>query len=163
MLHAEHECEIETEHEDFLPDRNFFQKAFDMFRFSLMASEKNPGARKYLRSRASIISEKRRHLHTYKHILHPFSIFRYISLTSFYNLLVYMKCIGMCIRYQIKYIKLIRSFLAQILLGYSNDFNDNMLTADCAISSCLRNKQAFTLLDSLQKSPSFSLLHGHSY
>lgn len=87
MLRVEHECEIETEHEDifFLPDRNFFQKTFDTFRSSLMASGKNPSARKYLRSRASVISEKRRHLHNYKHILHPFSTFRCISLTSFYN------------------------------------------------------------------------------
>lgn len=115
MLRVEHECEIETE--DFLPDRNFFQKAFDTFRSSLMASEKNPGARKYLRSRASIISEKRRHLHNYKHILHPFSTFRYISLTNFYNLLVYMKCIGMCIRYQIKYIKLNQIFSSADFTG----------------------------------------------
>ncbi|KYQ60087.1 Potassium/sodium hyperpolarization-activated cyclic nucleotide-gated channel 4 [Trachymyrmex zeteki] len=78
MLHVEHECEIETNREDIflLPNRNFFQKAFDTFRSLLMASGKNPAAHKYLHSRDSIIMEKRRHLHNYKHILHPFSIFR---------------------------------------------------------------------------------------
>ncbi|XP_018362071.1 PREDICTED: potassium/sodium hyperpolarization-activated cyclic nucleotide-gated channel 2-like [Trachymyrmex cornetzi] len=78
MLHVDHECEIETDQEDifFLPNRNFFQKAFDTFRSLLMASGKNPAAHKYLHSRDSIIMEKRRHLHRYKHILHPFSIFR---------------------------------------------------------------------------------------
>lgn len=95
MLHVEHECEIETNREDIflLPNRNFFQKAFDTFRSLLMASGKNPAAHKYLHSRDSIIMEKRRHLHNYKHILHPFSIFRYISLTNFYNFLIYVKFI----------------------------------------------------------------------
>lgn len=79
MLRVEHECEVTTEHEDILllPSRGFFRKAFDAFRRLLMASEKNPGARKYLRSRAAIVAEKRRHLRNYKHILHPFGIFRY--------------------------------------------------------------------------------------
>ncbi|XP_011694095.1 PREDICTED: potassium/sodium hyperpolarization-activated cyclic nucleotide-gated channel 1-like [Wasmannia auropunctata] len=79
MLHVAHECEVETDQEDvfFLLDRNFFRKAFNAFRSSLMASERNPGARKYLRSHASIISEKRRHFQYYKHILHPFSTFRF--------------------------------------------------------------------------------------
>jgi len=92
MFRVEHECEIETEHEDtlFPPDRNYLRKAFYTFRSLLMASGKNPGARKYLRSRASIISEKRRHLHNYKHILHPFSAFRYIFLeTKFYICEIY--------------------------------------------------------------------------
>ncbi|XP_012525099.3 potassium/sodium hyperpolarization-activated cyclic nucleotide-gated channel 1-like [Monomorium pharaonis] len=79
MLHVEHKCEVDTENEDILfrPDRTSFQKAFDAFRSLLMASEKNPGARKYFRSYASLISEKQRHLHDYKHILHPFSTFRF--------------------------------------------------------------------------------------
>ncbi|KAL0125909.1 hypothetical protein PUN28_004760 [Cardiocondyla obscurior] len=79
MLRVEHKCELETEHEDifFAPDRNFFQKAFDAFRPLLMASGKNPGARKYLRSRASVILERQRHLRHYKYILHPFSTFRF--------------------------------------------------------------------------------------
>ncbi|KAG5328367.1 HCN2 protein, partial [Acromyrmex charruanus] len=78
MLRMEHVCEVETDHKDlfFLPNRTFFQKAFDTFRSLLMASRKNPAARKYLRSRDSIFIEKQRHLHRYKYILHPFSIFR---------------------------------------------------------------------------------------
>nr|XP_012215983.1 PREDICTED: potassium/sodium hyperpolarization-activated cyclic nucleotide-gated channel 2-like [Linepithema humile] len=42
-----------------------------------MASNKNPGACKYLRSHASIVSEKRRHLRNYRYIIHPFSMFRH--------------------------------------------------------------------------------------
>lgn len=79
MLRVEHECEIATKEDVvFLPDRGFFEKSFDTFRRLLMASDKNPGARKYLRSHASIVSEKQRHLRDYKYIIHPFSIFRYI-------------------------------------------------------------------------------------
>ncbi|XP_011873103.1 PREDICTED: potassium/sodium hyperpolarization-activated cyclic nucleotide-gated channel 2-like [Vollenhovia emeryi] len=79
MLRVEHECQVEPEPEDILfpPDRNFFRRTFDASRSLLMVSEKNPGARKYLRSRASVISEKRQHLRNYKHILHPFSAFRF--------------------------------------------------------------------------------------
>ncbi|KAG5308122.1 HCN2 protein, partial [Acromyrmex insinuator] len=80
MLRMNHVCEIETDQDDkdlfFLPNRTFFQKAFDTFRSLLMASRKNPAARKYLRSRDSIFIEKQRHLYRYKYILHPFSIFR---------------------------------------------------------------------------------------
>lgn len=80
MLRVEHECELEDTHEDvlFLPDRSFFQKVLDALRYLLMASDKNPGARKYLRSSASIVWEKRRHLRNYRYILHPFSMFRYL-------------------------------------------------------------------------------------
>lgn len=80
MLRVEHECELDTEHEDieFPPDRSFFQKVIDAVRLSMTISVKNPSARKYLRCRASIISEKRRHLLNYKYIFHPFSYFRYI-------------------------------------------------------------------------------------
>lgn len=79
MLRVKHECDIVTEHKDilFLPDRTFFQKVCDNFRYLLMASNKNPGAYKYLRSSASILLEKRRHLRSYKYIIHPFSMFRY--------------------------------------------------------------------------------------
>ncbi|XP_018398491.1 PREDICTED: potassium/sodium hyperpolarization-activated cyclic nucleotide-gated channel 2-like [Cyphomyrmex costatus] len=78
MLRVEHECQLETDQEDifFLSDRNFFQKVFNTFRSLLTISGKNPAAHKYLHSRDSIIVEKQRHLHNYKHILHPFSIFR---------------------------------------------------------------------------------------
>lgn len=87
MLRVEHECELEDKQRDvfLLPDRNFFQKMLDTLRHSLMVSDKTPGARKYLRSRASIISEKRRHLRNYKYILHPFSMFRYFSILYFVN------------------------------------------------------------------------------
>lgn len=92
MLRVKHECDIETKHEDILfpPDRSFFQKIHDDFRCLLMASNKNPGAYKYLRSRASIVSEKRRHLRNYRYTIHPFSIFRYVLSMSFYNLSKYL-------------------------------------------------------------------------
>lgn len=88
MLRVEHECEVMTKHEDILllPERSFFRKALHNFRRLLMASDKNPGARKYLRSRLSIIVEKRRHLRHYKRIIHPFSVFRYIPLMNSHNL-----------------------------------------------------------------------------
>lgn len=78
MLRVEHECELAPKYEDifFLPDRGLFQRALDAIRRLMMASDKNPGTRKYLRSRASIITEKRRHLRNYKYILHPFSVLR---------------------------------------------------------------------------------------
>jgi len=91
MLPVDHVCEIEDPDQNdifFLPDRNFFEKAFDTFRSLLMISRKNPAAQKYLHSRHSIIIEERRHLHRFKHIIHPFSIFRYISSTNFYNFLI---------------------------------------------------------------------------
>ncbi|KAL6256964.1 hypothetical protein P5V15_011899 [Pogonomyrmex californicus] len=79
MFHVEHECEITTEHEDIVfPPDNFFRNAFNAFRSSLMISKKNPGTHKYLRSRASIFLEKKRHLYNYQYILHPFSIFRFV-------------------------------------------------------------------------------------
>lgn len=94
MLRVEHECELVDTHEDmlFLPDRSIFQKALDALRYLLMASDKNPGARKYLRSRASIIWEKRRHLRNYRYIIHPFSMLRYsyhilLKQISLYNVL----------------------------------------------------------------------------
>ena len=95
MLQVDHICELEIKDEDvfFPPDRNFFQKVFDIFRSLLMASGKNPAAHKYLRSRDSISIEKIRHLYRYKYILHPFSIFRYIFSTNFYNFLIYVKFI----------------------------------------------------------------------
>lgn len=92
MLRVEHECELAEKHEDvlFLADRTFFQKVVDVLHFSIMASDKNPGSRKYLRSRASIISEKRRHLRNYRYIIHPFSMLRYFYIyfvnKLFYNL-----------------------------------------------------------------------------
>ncbi|KAM0724815.1 Potassium/sodium hyperpolarization-activated cyclic nucleotide-gated channel 2 [Formica fusca] len=78
MLRVEHECELVEKQEDvlFLSDRSFFQRVLDALHYLIMASDKNPGARKYLRSRASIISEKRRHLRNYRYILHPFSMLR---------------------------------------------------------------------------------------
>lgn len=84
MLRIEHECEIVPTDEDihFLPGRGLFQRALDAFRRLMMASEKNPGTRKYLPSRATIIAEKRRHLRNYKYILHPFSILRYVRQIS---------------------------------------------------------------------------------
>ncbi|XP_078052317.1 potassium/sodium hyperpolarization-activated cyclic nucleotide-gated channel 1 [Augochlora pura] len=42
-----------------------------------MASNNNPAARKYLGSTAFIVSEKRRQLRSYMHVIHPFSIFSY--------------------------------------------------------------------------------------
>lgn len=96
MLRVEHECEIEVKQEDVfsLPGRGFFRKTFDACRRLLMASDKNPGARKYLRSHASIISEKRRHLRNYRYVIHPFSIFRYILSTDLITItLSYIKFI----------------------------------------------------------------------
>ncbi|RLU22254.1 hypothetical protein DMN91_004532 [Ooceraea biroi] len=79
MLRVEHDCEIITEHEDivFLSIYSFYEKMFNALRRFMMASTRNPGARKHLRSRVSIVAEKRRHLRNYKHIIHPFSMFRH--------------------------------------------------------------------------------------
>ncbi|KAG7203711.1 hypothetical protein KM043_013739 [Ampulex compressa] len=49
----------------------------DAFRRFFMASQRNPRAHKYLRSRASIVLEKRRHLRNHRYTIHPFSIFRH--------------------------------------------------------------------------------------
>ncbi|KYM99904.1 Potassium/sodium hyperpolarization-activated cyclic nucleotide-gated channel 4, partial [Cyphomyrmex costatus] len=38
---------------------------------------------------------------------------------------------------------------AQTFLGYPDDFNNNLFTIGYSVSSCLRNKNAFTLLDNL--------------
>ncbi|XP_014475051.1 PREDICTED: potassium/sodium hyperpolarization-activated cyclic nucleotide-gated channel 2-like [Dinoponera quadriceps] len=79
MLRVEHECEIGPMYGEifFLPDRGLFQRVLDAFRRLMMASDKNPGTRKYLRSRATVITEKRRHLRNYKYVLHPCSILRH--------------------------------------------------------------------------------------
>jgi len=87
MLRVEHECDINKHEDVFFPlNRSFFQKVCNNFQHLLMASDKNPGAWKYLTSRASIVSEKQRHLRNYRYIIHPFSMFRYILLINFYNL-----------------------------------------------------------------------------
>ncbi|XP_020279912.1 potassium/sodium hyperpolarization-activated cyclic nucleotide-gated channel 2-like isoform X2 [Pseudomyrmex gracilis] len=79
MLGVKHECEIGTEHHKiyFLPNRGLFRKACDTIHLLLMASDKHPSARKYLRSYVSIISERRHHLRNHRHIIHPLSIFRF--------------------------------------------------------------------------------------
>ncbi|XP_076303296.1 potassium/sodium hyperpolarization-activated cyclic nucleotide-gated channel 2 [Lasioglossum baleicum] len=78
MLHVEHSCEIPREEDVFFhPGRGPFRKIYDYFRMLIMASHKNPGARKYLGSTAFIMSEKRRQLRSYMHIIHPFSMFSY--------------------------------------------------------------------------------------
>ncbi|KZC06814.1 Potassium/sodium hyperpolarization-activated cyclic nucleotide-gated channel 4, partial [Dufourea novaeangliae] len=76
MLHVEHTCEIPKEDDIlFLPDRTPLRKLYDFLRLTLMASYRNPAARKYLGSTAFIVSERRRQLKKYMHIIHPFSMF----------------------------------------------------------------------------------------
>ncbi|XP_076178999.1 potassium/sodium hyperpolarization-activated cyclic nucleotide-gated channel 1 [Ptiloglossa arizonensis] len=78
MLHVEHACELPEDKDVlFLPGRRPLQKLHDMFRMSLMASHRNRGAQKYLRSSASIVHEKRHQLQNYPYIIHPFSMFRH--------------------------------------------------------------------------------------
>ncbi|XP_003703387.1 potassium/sodium hyperpolarization-activated cyclic nucleotide-gated channel 4 [Megachile rotundata] len=79
MLHVEHQCELSVREVDilFVPGRGPFRKIFDFIRLSLIASRRNPAAQKYLRSSASIVYEKRRHLRHFPHIIHPFSMFRH--------------------------------------------------------------------------------------
>lgn len=77
MLTVEHVCEILADYDiTFPPVQNYYQKVFAVIRYFMMASNKNPGAIKYLRSRLAIIAEKRRHLRNYTYIIHPFSNFR---------------------------------------------------------------------------------------
>ncbi|XP_015598693.1 potassium/sodium hyperpolarization-activated cyclic nucleotide-gated channel 1 [Cephus cinctus] len=78
MLHSDHECEINMTQNEilFLPGKGPFRKLRMALRRSIMASEKNPSAYIYLRSRSSILMEKRRHLRNHKHVIHPFSLFR---------------------------------------------------------------------------------------
>ncbi|XP_043491455.1 potassium/sodium hyperpolarization-activated cyclic nucleotide-gated channel 2-like [Polistes fuscatus] len=61
----------------FFPGRGRLQKLLDCFRSSFMVSFTNPNAQSYLRSRTSILREKRRHIRNNKEIIHPFSNFRY--------------------------------------------------------------------------------------
>lgn len=79
MLHVEHQCEITAKEADilFVPGRGPFRKMYDYIRLSMIASRSNPAAHKFLRSSASIVHEKRRHLRIFLHIIHPFSMFRY--------------------------------------------------------------------------------------
>ncbi|EFN82193.1 potassium/sodium hyperpolarization-activated cyclic nucleotide-gated channel 2 [Harpegnathos saltator] len=99
MLRVEHECELLPKQEDifFLPDRGLLRRALDAFRRLLMVSERNPGTRKYLRSRANIISEKRRHLRNYRYILHPFSILR---LYWDFMMILTMTCLFLAVPYK---------------------------------------------------------------
>ncbi|KOX76932.1 Potassium/sodium hyperpolarization-activated cyclic nucleotide-gated channel 2 [Melipona quadrifasciata] len=79
ILHADHICDIPDDDNDilFLSDRGRIQKIYDILRFSLLPSRKNPAAHKYLRSNASISQEKHRHWESYASIIHPFSMFRH--------------------------------------------------------------------------------------
>lgn len=81
MLRVDHDCEINVKQDDFLflPSRGPLQKILDCFRRFIMASNKSPTARKYLRSNFAISSEKRRHLRNFKEVIHPFSLFRYVK------------------------------------------------------------------------------------
>lgn len=78
MLKVQHDCEINLRHDEvlFIPGRGPLRSTLGALRQSCMASEKNMSAKKHLRSRASIVYEKRRQLRHYKYIIHPFSIFR---------------------------------------------------------------------------------------
>jgi len=83
MLRIEHECEIEMKQDEviYVPIDTLFRRTVNTIRYLIMASIYNPAARKYLRSRVSIIVEMREHLRNYEYIIHPFSAFRY-SLSS---------------------------------------------------------------------------------
>ncbi|XP_014605251.1 PREDICTED: potassium/sodium hyperpolarization-activated cyclic nucleotide-gated channel 1-like [Polistes canadensis] len=61
----------------FFPGRGRLQALLDYFRSLFMVSSTNPNAQSYLRSRTSILREKRRHIRNNKEIIHPFSNFRY--------------------------------------------------------------------------------------
>ncbi|XP_048511333.1 potassium/sodium hyperpolarization-activated cyclic nucleotide-gated channel 1-like [Athalia rosae] len=77
MLKARHDCEINLKHDEvlFIPGKGPLRTTLGALRRACMVSDKNPSARKFLRSRASIVYEKRRHLRHYKYVVHPFSPF----------------------------------------------------------------------------------------
>lgn len=74
-----HVCQLEFDRREmfFYPGENWCVKLFGFIGIIFMISEKNPYCKKYIRSRAYIIYEKRRHIKNYRYRIHPFSLFRF--------------------------------------------------------------------------------------
>ncbi|XP_015177416.1 PREDICTED: potassium/sodium hyperpolarization-activated cyclic nucleotide-gated channel 1-like [Polistes dominula] len=78
-MHPFDDRSIFTSDQDILyfPGRGRLQKFLDYCHSFFMISSTNPNAQRYLRSRTSILREKRQHIRKNKEIIHPFSNFRH--------------------------------------------------------------------------------------